>query len=230
MTAVLLADKITHVYPSEPGRHILRDVSMQVEQGEFAVIVGRSGSGKSTLLHVLGTMEPLQAGALWLCGTEVTRLKDDGLARFRLQNLGFVFQSFHLIDSLTAVENVRLPMELARLPRRNALTRASELLDLVGLSQRSRAFPSQLSGGEQQRVAIARALANRPAMILADEPTGNLDREAADVVLGVFEDLHKHQQVTIVLVTHDTAICDRADTVWRMEDGVLSLASSIARQ
>jgi len=222
MVPLIVAEHITHIYPGEPGRAVLRDVMMTVEQGEFAVIVGRSGSGKSTLLHVMGTMEPLQMGSLSLCGTEITQLKDNGLARFRLKNLGFVFQSFHLIDSLTAMENVRIPMELAHRPRREALIRAAELLELVGLSERARALPSQMSGGEQQRVAIARALANRPMIILADEPTGNLDRESADAVLNVFDDLHKHYNVTILLVTHDMAVCDYADTVWRMDDGILS--------
>jgi putative ABC transport system ATP-binding protein len=195
-------------------------VSLEVARGESVAIVGPSGCGKSTLLYLLGGLERPSAGAVWLAGRAVERMPESGLARLRRYDLGFVFQAFHLVDELTALENVELPVLLAGASPRDARRRAQELLEQIGLIDRAQHLPSALSGGQRQRVAIARALANEPLVILADEPTGNLDSAATTEVLRLFEQLHLNGQ-TLVIVTHDSRIAATADRLVTMRDGRL---------
>jgi ABC-type lipoprotein export system ATPase subunit len=194
------------------------DVTLDIASGESVAIVGSSGCGKSTLLHLLGGLERPTAGALQLAGTQLERMAESSLARLRRQGLGFVFQGIHLVDELTAAENVELPTLLAGASPRYARERAAELLEEVGLGDRTEHLPSALSGGERQRVAIARALANEPLVVLADEPTGNLDSKATASVLRLFDQLHARGQ-TLVIVTHDPRIAAMADRLISMRDG-----------
>ena len=194
------------------------EVSLDVSVGESVAIVGPSGCGKSTLLYLLGGLERPTAGSLRLAGRQLERLPESGLARLRRHALGFVFQAFHLVDELTALENVELPLLLAGVSPHAARPRALDLLARVGLVERSGHLPSALSGGQRQRVAIARALANEPAVVLADEPTGNLDSAATTDVLRLFEQLHTDGQ-TLVIVTHDERIAATADRLITMRDG-----------
>ena len=198
--------------------HAVRDVSLNVAHGEAVAIVGPSGCGKSTLLYLLGGLERPTAGTLLLTGRRLEQMPEAGLARLRRHALGFVFQAFHLVDELTALENVELPALLAGASPRKARARASELLEQVGLEDRVEHLPSALSGGQRQRVAIARALANGPAVVLADEPTGNLDSAATTEVLRLFGQLHADGQ-TLVVVTHDERIAATADRLITMRDG-----------
>lgn len=194
------------------------DVQLTVAAGESVAIVGPSGCGKSTLLYLLGGLERPTGGTLRLAGEQLDRLPEAGLARLRRHALGFVFQAFHLVDELTARENVELPVLLAGGSPRDARTRAATLLARVGLAERAEHLPSALSGGQRQRVAIARALVNEPVVVLADEPTGNLDSAATGDVLRLFEQLHYAGQ-TLVVVTHDERIAATADRVITMRDG-----------
>ena len=193
-------------------------VDLQVAPGETVAIMGPSGCGKSTLLHLLGGLDRPSEGQIWVEGRSIARLSERGLARLRRDKVGFVFQAFHLMDELTAVENVELPALLAGRSPRAARRRAKELLDRVGLADRASFLPSALSGGQRQRVAIARALVSDPLVVLADEPTGNLDSEATLDVLRLFEDLHAAGQ-TLVIVTHDSRIAATADRMISMRDG-----------
>jgi len=193
-------------------------VDLDVPAGETLAVMGPSGCGKSTLLHLLGGLDRPSAGEIWLAGQRIDQMSERGMAAVRRNAVGFVFQAFHLMDELTAVENVELPALLAGRSPRAARRRASELLDQVGLADRPRHLPSQLSGGQRQRVAIARALANAPLIVLADEPTGNLDTEATLDVLQLFESLHASGQ-TLVIVTHDARIAATADRLISMRDG-----------
>ena len=193
-------------------------VDLDVARGETLAVMGPSGCGKSTLLHLIGGLDRASAGELWLAGRRIDRMSERGMAALRRDAVGFVFQAFHLMDELTAVENVELPALLAGRSPRTARRRAAELIEQVGLGDRGRHLPSQLSGGQRQRVAIARALANRPQVVLADEPTGNLDSEATLDVLRLFESLHDDGQ-TLVIVTHDSRIAATADRLISMRDG-----------
>jgi ABC-type lipoprotein export system ATPase subunit len=193
-------------------------VDLDVAHGETLAVMGPSGCGKSTLLHLLGGLDRASAGELWLAGRRLDRMSERGMAALRRDTVGFVFQAFHLMDELTAAENVELPVLLVGRSPRAARRRAAELLEQVGLADRARHLPSQLSGGQRQRVAIARALANRPLVVLADEPTGNLDSEATLDVLRLFESLHEAGQ-TLVIVTHDSRIAATADRLVAMRDG-----------
>jgi ABC-type lipoprotein export system ATPase subunit len=193
-------------------------VSLDVAAGETVAVMGPSGCGKSTLLHLLGGLDRPSGGELWLAGQRLDRLGQRGLARLRRDAIGFVFQAFHLMDELTAVENVELPALLAGRPPRAARRRALTLLDQVGLADRARFRPAALSGGQRQRVAIARALVSDPQVVLADEPTGNLDSQATVEVLRLFESLHAAGQ-TLVIVTHDARIAATADRLIGMRDG-----------
>jgi ABC-type lipoprotein export system ATPase subunit len=196
------------------------DVSLDVATGETVAIMGPSGCGKSTLLHLLGGLERPSAGSVELAGSRLDRLGERGLARLRRSAVGFVFQAFHLIDELTARENVELPALLAGKSPRFARRRASELLDRVGLAERAGFLPAALSGGQRQRVAVARALSNEPVLVLADEPTGNLDSAATMEVLRLFGALHEAGQ-TLVIATHDSRIAATADRLLSMRDGAL---------
>ncbi len=194
------------------------DVDIDVAAGETVAVMGPSGCGKSTLLHLLGGLDRPNAGQITLAGQRLDLLGERGLARLRREAVGFVFQAFHLMDELTAVENVELPALLAGRSARAARRRAMELLDRTGLRDRARFLPSALSGGQRQRVAIARALANDPLVVLADEPTGNLDSAATLEVLRLFDDLHQAGQ-TLLVVTHDSRIAATADRLISMRDG-----------
>jgi ABC-type lipoprotein export system ATPase subunit len=194
------------------------DVDLEVAQGEALAIMGPSGCGKSTLLHLLGGLDRPSAGEIWLEGRQINRLSERGLAQFRRHDVGFVFQAFHLMDELTAQENVELPALLGGRSPRQARRRARQLLDQVGLSDRAGHLPSALSGGQRQRVAIARSLANDPRIVLADEPTGNLDSAATLEVLRLFEGLHT-AGLTLIVVTHDERIAATANRMISMRDG-----------
>jgi ABC-type lipoprotein export system ATPase subunit len=194
------------------------DVDLEVAPAETVAVMGPSGCGKSTLLHLLGGLDRPSAGQLWLAGQRIDQMSERGMAGLRRDAVGFVFQAFHLMEELDAVENVELPALLAGRSARAARRRAGELLEQVGLADRARHLPSQLSGGQRQRVAIARALTNEPLVVLADEPTGNLDSEATLDVLRLFEELHAAGQ-TLVIVTHDSRIAATADRLITMRDG-----------
>lgn len=199
---------------------ILRGLSFDVPRGQFVAIMGASGSGKSTLLGLLAGLDNASSGSIQLDGEEITGLDEDSLARLRARKLGFVFQSYQLIPTLTAEENVLLPAELAGLNGGSA-KRARALLDNVGLAERRDHYPVQLSGGEQQRVALARAFVLKPPILMADEPTGNLDTANGAVVLDLLLTLNQQEGTTLVMVTHDPALAARADRRIRMRDGVI---------
>ncbi|MBD3872650.1 MAG: ABC transporter ATP-binding protein [Acidobacteria bacterium] len=196
---------------------ILDGIDLEVQRGEFVAVLGPSGSGKSTLLALMAGLDRPSAGEIRLDGERIDHLSEDRLAILRRHTIGFVFQSFQLLENLTARENVMLPMEL--LGRSEASTRAAELLAAVGLSERGHHYPSQLSGGEQQRVALARAFAPRPALLLADEPTGNLDGATGRVVLDLLVAMRADEGATLVLVTHDPAVAALADRRIHLRDG-----------
>jgi ABC-type lipoprotein export system ATPase subunit len=217
--AVIRAHALEKEYPYEGSAvRALRGVDLSIAPGEFVAIVGPSGCGKSTLLNVLAGIEPPSAGRVELLGRDLYALSEPERARLRLERVGFVFQRFHLLAVLTAAENVELPMAEVGVPKGERRERVRELLDYVGLAQRARHRPPHLSGGEQQRVAIARALANRPSVIFADEPTGELDRRTGEEVLRLFERLNA-DGATLVTVTHDPAVAGRARRVIEMADG-----------
>jgi putative ABC transport system ATP-binding protein len=196
---------------------ILHGITLDVEAGEFCAITGPSGSGKSTLLGLVAGLDRPSSGSIAVAGVEITRLHEDALARFRRDTLGYVFQSYHLIPTLTAEENVAVPLEIAGAP--NALGRARSLLGDVGLGDRTHHYPVQLSGGEQQRVALARAVALDPALLLADEPTGNLDSTTGSQIIELLLALRRRRGATLVLVTHDEALTRHADRVVKLHDG-----------
>jgi putative ABC transport system ATP-binding protein len=196
----------------------LDDLSLTVYQGDYLAVMGASGSGKSTAMNILGCLDRPSSGQYRLNGTEVASLDDDQLADLRNQELGFVFQQFHLLPQLSAIDNVMLPMIYARVPKEERRRRALAALDRVGLSNRVENKPNQLSGGQQQRVALARAIINEPAMLLADEPTGALDSHTTEEVLGLFGDLNA-QGITILIVTHENEVGARADRVVHFRDG-----------
>jgi putative ABC transport system ATP-binding protein len=200
--------------------HAVRGVSLEVERGEYLAIVGPSGSGKSSLLNLLGAIDTPDEGELTIAGRRIERMSDRELTDFRLRNIGFVFQRFYLLPVLTARENVELPMAEAGVSRTDRRARASELLRYVGLERRERHRPTQLSGGEQQRVAIARALANRPALLLADEPTGELDARTGEEIIALFERLNV-DGTTLIVVTHDEELASAARRVVHMKDGAI---------
>jgi putative ABC transport system ATP-binding protein len=196
---------------------ILHPLDLVIPSRRFVAVVGPSGSGKSTLLGLVAGLDAPSSGQILIDGTDITRLGEDELARLRGEKIGFVFQFFHLVPSLTAFENILVPMEIAG--RRDAVARARQLLDEVGLSDRGHHYPSQLSGGEQQRVAIARALANDPLIVLADEPTGNLDSTTGRHIMQLLLDVHRARGATLVLVTHDAELAGLADFRLSLRDG-----------
>ena len=198
---------------------VLRGVHVTVRAGETLAIVGASGAGKSTLLALLAGLDTPTSGHITLAGADLTALDEDGRARLRAERVGFVFQSFHLVPSLTALENVMLPLELAG--RRDARDAARETLNRVGLEHRTGHYPRQLSGGEQQRVAIARAFVTRPAVLFADEPTGNLDTHTGERIVALLFDLNSQSHTTLVLVTHDRAVAARCGRILQMDSGML---------
>lgn len=199
--------------------NILRGINLHITRGETISIVGPSGAGKTTLLMALAGLESSSSGQVKVAGTILNTLDEDRLAEFRREHIGIVFQSFHLIPTMTALENVALPLEFASSP--DALTLAEEALKKIGLGHRLSHFPGQLSGGEQQRVALARAFAPQPDLILADEPTGNLDHDTGQLVMDQLFDLQKTQQTTLILITHDPTLAQRCDRTLLMADGIL---------
>jgi putative ABC transport system ATP-binding protein len=200
----------------------VRGVTLSILPGEYMAVMGPSGSGKSTLMHILGCLDPLTTGGYWLAGQDVSRMSDDELAEVRNQRIGFVFQQFNLLPSLTAWRNVELPLCYAGVHREERRSRAIEALRRVGLEDRIMHRPGELSGGQQQRVAIARALVTDPALILADEPTGNLDSTATADVLALMDELHSSGR-TIVLITHEADVAARTGRIVRLRDGRIEL-------
>jgi putative ABC transport system ATP-binding protein len=199
---------------------ILKGISFQISPGDWVALMGPSGSGKSTLLGIIGGMDRLTSGSLFFDGLELNALSENRLARIRNERIGVVFQSFHLIPGLTAQENIEIPLYIGP-HRRQASAMAREMLEVVGLGERANHLPAQLSGGEQQRVAIARALVSRPDLLLADEPTGNLDRKTGKQVLDLIGDLRTNLGLTVIMVTHDPEVAMRADHRLHLVDGVL---------
>jgi lipoprotein-releasing system ATP-binding protein len=200
---------------------VLRGLSLTVARGEMVAIIGASGVGKSTLLHVLGGLDRAERGAVRVAGADITAMSDADLVAFRNRHVGFVFQFHHLLPEFTAIENVMMPMRIARRPAADARPRAEALLDRVGLAGRLTHVPGMLSGGEQQRVAMARALAMGPALLVADEPTGNLDEHTAETLHALLREMHRDAGLTSVIATHNTRLAALCDRVLRLEDGVL---------
>jgi len=215
--------KVTKSYQmGEVQVHALCEIDLEVVEGEFQVIVGPSGSGKTTTLNLIGGLDSPSSGALIVAGTDIARYDEEQLTTYRREKIGFIFQFFNLLPTLTAQENVEFALELVERDGKAVRRRALELLDKVGLGERAGHFPSQLSGGEQQRVAIARALAKDPLILLADEPTGNLDFRMGQKVLRVMQDLNRDEGRTVILVTHNTAIGAMAGRVVHLRDGQVS--------
>ncbi len=224
--AILRLEGVTRTYAKgELKVTALRELSLEVRRGEYAAIMGPSGSGKSTLLHLLGLLDRPTAGSYLLDGREVAGLDDDERSRLRNAHIGFIFQSFNLFAQLDIVGNVEVPMSYAGVSAGRRRRRAEELIEQVGLTTRRKHRPGELSGGEMQRVAIARALANDPLLILADEPTGNLDTATAGVIAGMLDDLHRKGR-TILIVTHNPELGARTDRRFVMRDGALQHESA----
>ncbi len=221
MNTIIETRDLTKVYGSNGNAvHALRGIDLTIEQGEFVALIGPSGSGKSTLMAILGCLDLPTAGRYALDGRRVDGLGGADLAAIRNEKIGFVFQQYNLLPKATIVRNIELPMLYAGVPRKERRQRALELLARVGISDKANALPGELSGGQRQRVSIARALANRPALLLADEPTGALDTKTGEEVLGLFRELHE-QGNTVVLVTHDPGIAARAERRVTLCDGLV---------
>ena len=214
---VLLQDVRLHLSSAAGEVNILRGLDLSIAGGETVGVVGPSGSGKTTMMMIVGGLERASSGIVRVVGRELADLDEDELALFRRDTVGIVFQAFHLVPTMTALENVAVPLEFAG--RRDAFERAAEGLEAVGLGHRVQHYPSQLSGGEQQRVALARAFATKPKLLLADEPTGNLDGETGQTVIEVMFDLQRRHGATLILITHDPAIAKRCDRIVRLIDG-----------
>ena len=218
--AVIVTNHLFKTYKDSISEvHAVEDLNLTIEEGEFTAIVGPSGSGKTTLLNLIGGLDTPTSGELFVDGRDISRLKPREMVDFRLHHIGFVFQAFNLIPVLSAKENVAFVMELQGVGRQERERRAVELLEAVGLGDRADSRPAKLSGGQQQRVAVARALASRPKFILADEPTANLDSQAAGKLLDMMEALNEREQVTFVFSTHDPRIVAKARRVVTLEDG-----------
>jgi putative ABC transport system ATP-binding protein len=224
---ILVAEEVSKQY-SRGGQRIqvLSGVSLSVDPGEFVVVAGSSGSGKTTLLSILSGLDAPSSGRVIAAGRDITGLSEDQLAPLRNRLIGFVFQAFHLIPSLNALENVMFPAEVNK--DREARAKALSLLERVGLLDRAANFPEQLSGGEQQRVAICRAVVNGPALLFADEPTGNLDSRNSEGIIELLLDLKRRQATTLVMATHSPALAARADRIIRLHDGIVSASTDRA--
>ncbi|MDO4170621.1 MAG: ABC transporter ATP-binding protein [Lachnospiraceae bacterium] len=218
---ILRVEHLNKVYGTkETEVHALRDVSFSIERGEFATVVGTSGSGKSTLLHCIGGLDEPTSGKIYLNREDLFAMNDDQRTIFRRQNIGFVFQSFHLIPELNVEQNIIFPLLLDyKKPQQD---KVDEMLEILGLADRRKHLPGQLSGGQQQRVAIGRALITRPILVLADEPTGNLDSKSSQDVMELLCTASKHYQQTVLMITHNMNLTSQAERVLRVEDGVLS--------
>ena len=200
--------------------HALREIDLKIEKGEYTALMGPSGSGKSTLMNIIGCLDSPSQGQYWLNGKEVSRMNDVDLSRVRNQEIGFVFQTFNLLNRLSALDNVALPLVYAGMKSKERLARAEAVLEQVGLKDRMHHRPNELSGGQRQRVAVARALVNNPSLLLADEPTGNLDTKTSHEIMALFEEIHQ-QGNTIVLVTHEEDIAAHAKRIVRLRDGLI---------
>jgi putative ABC transport system ATP-binding protein len=218
METFVKLEGVTKIYDTEGVRvNALKDVSFEIGKGEICVIVGQSGAGKTTLLNILGGMDTLTSGKVFLGGEEISAYSKRQLTRYRREDIGFVFQFYNLIPNLTALENVEMATELAKAP-----FSAEQVLEDVGLAERKANFPAQLSGGEQQRVAIARALAKNPKLLLCDEPTGALDDSTGKTILKLLQDLSRNKGMTVVIITHNSAITEMADRVVRVKSGAIA--------
>jgi lipoprotein-releasing system ATP-binding protein len=215
---MILAKNIQKAYQN---LKVLKGVDLSIERGEIVSIVGKSGAGKSTLLHILGTLDTPDSGSLIINGTDIQQLKDKELAAFRNKEIGFVFQFHHLLPEFTALENVCIPAYIQQISEKQATARAKQLLADLGLEKRFAHKPSQLSGGEQQRVAVARAMMNAPSVILADEPSGNLDTETSQQLHELFFDLRQQHQQTFIIVTHNNELAAMSDRTLVMKDGAI---------
>lgn len=220
---LLQAKNIIKTYKEDKIRtDVLKGVNIDIYSNELTAIVGKSGSGKSTLLHILGTLDKADSGDIFYKGEELLKLSDKKKAAFRNIHLGFVYQFHHLLSDFSALENVMMPMLIAGINKNEAKKKALNLLEKVSLSEKANSRPSELSGGQRQRVAIARALANSPEIILADEPTGNLDEKNALMVFSLFEKLVKEDKIAVVIVTHDNSLSEKCDRVYTMKDGIIN--------
>ena len=220
--ALIRVEEVTKTYQrGSETLQVLDRLSLSIPKGGFEALMGPSGSGKSTLLNLIAGLDQPDSGSVHVAGADLTRMKDSELARWRADNVGFVFQTFNLIPVLTALQNVELPLLLTQLGSAERRKRAQLALEIVGLSDRVEHFPNQLSGGQEQRVTIARAIVNDPTVIIADEPTGDLDRASADDILGLLERLNRELGKTIIMVTHDPAAAERAHVVHRLDKGRL---------
>ena len=218
---IIKTENLTKDY--ETGTQVvsaLKGINLSVEKGEFLSIMGPSGSGKTTLMNIIGCLDSPSNGSYYLNNKSVSKLDDDELAKIRNEEIGFVFQSFHLLARNTAFDNVMLPLKYAGVSKEEATKRSNDVLDLVGLSSRSKHTPAELSGGQQQRVAIARALVNEPSILFADEPTGNLDSKTGQDVMKIFKDLNKNGQ-TIILITHEDSIAKQSNRIITIMDGLI---------
>lgn len=209
-------------HDGEVEHPVLQDLELEIAAGECVALLGRSGSGKSTLLNLLAGIDKPDSGEVRILGEPISRLQEPDLTLFRRRHIGFIYQFFNLIPTLTVAENLALPLELNQVDNRSKEDRIGQLLDQVGLAGRARAFPDQLSGGEQQRVAVARALVHEPAVVLADEPTGNLDAHTGEQILSLLTDLFRTQRRTLILVTHSLAVSQIADRVLTIDEGRLA--------
>jgi ABC-type lipoprotein export system ATPase subunit len=217
---IIQAKKVKKTYRSgNLNVEALKGIDLAVEEGEMVAIMGQSGSGKTTLLNCLAGLDTIDEGDIFIRGANLRDLSDNERTAYRAQHMGFIFQEFNLLPVLTAVENVELPMLVSKVPSKKARKRALEMLDMVGLSERARHRPAELSGGQRQRVTIARALTNDPAIVWADEPTGNLDSETATEIMDLLGNLNKENGQTFVVVTHALEVGQRADRIIKMRDG-----------
>ena len=230
MAIVIELKGITKVYnPTGIPVNALKGINLNIEKGEFTVVVGPSGSGKTTLLNIIGGLDQPTKGTVTIDGTDISTMKQDELIDFRLNHIGFVFQSFNLIPVLTAKENVEFIMLLQNLAKAERDQRAIKILGEVGLEGRLDSTPSELSGGQQQRVAVARALASRPSFVLADEPTANLDSVAAESLLDIMEELNRERSMTFLFSTHDPRVMKRAHRILTLEDGLITTDKRVKR-
>jgi putative ABC transport system ATP-binding protein len=227
---LMLHDVKKHYMLGQYKLDVLKGIDFELYDGEFVSIMGPSGSGKSTLLHILGLLDVPSSGSVKIDGHEASRLGEDELARLRGQKIGFVFQFFYLISSLSAMENVALPMLFSGKSAEERNARAKELLERVGLGHRLGHRPSELSGGERQRVAIARALANEPSLLLADEPTGNLDSKSGSEIMKIFTELHEKDGMTVLTVTHDESIASHSEKIVRIRDGMVERVEKVKQR